>query len=99
VGWDEKPREPDKILRAIRNLENLLSIKGELVVTLPLGQNPHLDSLLKRGILRFKHQYFMKRVAKSNRWEETKREEVNNIEYDWTIPAANAILIGVTESS
>ena len=32
IGWDEKPRDCTKILRAIENLESLLDNKGRIVV-------------------------------------------------------------------
>lgn len=53
VGWDEKPRDPTKILRAIQNLKSILKPKGEIVITLPLGYNAEMDKLLKRGRIKF----------------------------------------------
>ena len=48
VGWDETPRDPKKIPRALENLTTkCLAPRGEIVVTLPLGYNTYLDKLLK----------------------------------------------------
>ena len=54
VGWDEEPKDPFKIIKAIDNLTSLLDEKGTLVVTLPLGQNAEMDELLKNQKLTFK---------------------------------------------
>lgn len=43
VGWDEIPKEPTKILSAIKNMIALLEPEGKIVVTLPLGYNPEMD--------------------------------------------------------
>ncbi len=47
VGWDENPREPEKIFKAIENLKSLLSPEGKIVITLPMGWNQELDRFLK----------------------------------------------------
>ena len=48
VGWDETPRDPNKIPRALENLTTrCLAPGGEIVVTLPIGYNTYLDKLLK----------------------------------------------------
>ncbi|GAH93498.1 unnamed protein product, partial [marine sediment metagenome] len=47
VGWDEKPREPRKILRALENLKRCSALGGQIVVTLPLGYNREIDKLLR----------------------------------------------------
>ncbi len=49
VGFDEKPRDPCKVLRAIENLKSLLAVGGKLVAILPVGYNPYLDELIKSG--------------------------------------------------
>src|SRR4029079_3650023 len=48
VGWDESPKEPSKILKGLENLINMLSDKGKIIMTVPLGYNSFLDNLLKR---------------------------------------------------
>jgi hypothetical protein len=44
VGWDEQSRDPALFLAAVKNLCNLLSPKGEGLLTVPLHYNPVVDS-------------------------------------------------------
>lgn len=97
VGWDETPREPMKILRAIQNLKKLLSSGGKMVVTLPLGYNPEMDRLLKKGKTHFTQQYYLKRISRDNKWVEVDWDAVREVDYGSPFPAANAIIIGITE--
>ena len=48
VGWDEEPKDPGKILRAVSNLAGQLAPGGRMVVTLPLGYNPDMDACSPR---------------------------------------------------
>lgn len=98
VGFDEEPKEPEKILRAIENLKNLLSPGGTLIVTLPIGYNPFLDNFLKEGRIRFTKMFFLKRISKDNKWKETKWDEVCDIKYGNPFPYANGIIIGIIEN-
>lgn len=94
VGWDETPRDPMKILHAIENLKRLLAPNGELIFTVPLGQNPEMDKILRDGKIGFNKQYYLKRIAK-NRWQEVNWENVKDVKYNNSIPTANGILLGV----
>jgi hypothetical protein len=46
VGWDESPREPQKVLRAFDHLRRLLASDGSLLITTPMGVNPSLDKAI-----------------------------------------------------
>ena len=70
VGWDEEPQEPMKPLRAIEHLKTLLARGAKLVVTLPVGQNPHLDRALREGTVAFTESYSLLRTARGNTWAE-----------------------------
>ncbi len=94
VGWNETPKEPLKIFGAIENLRKLLNPKGEMIVTLPLGQNPVLDELIGNEELHFESMFYMKRLTKNNSWQEVNFAEVRGAEYGKPFPAANAIAIG-----
>jgi len=104
VGWDENPdnrelvNDPEKILLALGKLRELLKPKGKIVVTVPLGYNPHLDRLLRSGKLRFDKQYFMKRASKGDSWFETDWEKVKNAKFNRRVPTGNAIVIGFIEN-
>jgi hypothetical protein len=96
IGWDENPREPEKVLYALENLKsNCLAHGGIMVITAPLGHNPELDKLLKQGMIDLGKQYYMKRLSKDNLWKETGQNNVQNISYDTPFPAGNAIVIAI----
>jgi hypothetical protein len=112
VGWSEdieayrtganssgvSPRDPNKVLRAINNLNRLLAPRGQIVVFHPLGLNPAMDKLLKSGELRFDKQYYLKRIS-GYRWKEVDGLDLNEVKYDKSIPSANEVLIGVINKS
>lgn len=97
VGWDEKPRDPKKILKALKNLKGCLSSKGKMMVTLPLGYNPEMDKLLGEGKIRFSKQYYLKRISKDNRWQEVSWKDIRKAKYDYPFPGANGVVIGIFE--
>jgi SAM-dependent methyltransferase len=108
VGWYEdiearrtgtnspwiSPQDPNKVLRAINNLNRLLVPGGQMVVALDLGYNPGMDKLLKSGELRFDKHYYLKRIS-GYKWKEVDGLDLNEVKYDKSIPSANEILIGV----
>jgi SAM-dependent methyltransferase len=97
VGWDETPREPGKILRAIENLRNCLAPEGEIVVTLPSGSNSEVDKLVKKGKIQFSKRYHLKRISKDNRWVEVDWNDISNAKYGTPFPFGNALIIGFIE--
>jgi SAM-dependent methyltransferase len=68
VGFDEQPPEPSKPLRAIRHLQRCLSPRGRLVITLPIGANPHLDRMLCEGHVPLEDPVCLCRISADNRW-------------------------------
>lgn len=95
VGWDETPREPMKILKAIENLKNLLTPNGKIVITLPLGQNTVLDKLIKENKIQFSKYFCLKRISKNNKWKEVSWDKISNAKYGIPYPAANGVIIGI----
>jgi len=93
VGWDESPCEPMKILQAIENLKKSLLQKGKLVVTLPLGYNPIMDELLKKGKIQFTEMYCLKRISRDNKWIETDWEDIKDIKYGYPFSNANGLVV------
>jgi len=94
VGWDEHPKEPAKIERAIENLRSLLAPGGELLVTMPLGYNLHLDDLVRNQRTGLSEVRFMKRFSKNNTWREAQYSEVAGAVYGHPFPCGNAIVVG-----
>jgi SAM-dependent methyltransferase len=98
VGWDEDPQDPNKVLRAINNLNRLLAPGGQMVIAFSLGYNLGMDKLLKSGELRFDKHYYLKRIS-GYRWKQVDRQDLNEVKYDKSIPTANEVLIGVIDKS
>lgn len=47
VGWDEHPRDPPKVDRAMLHLQSLLAPGGAMLITCPLGANAYLDRQIR----------------------------------------------------
>jgi hypothetical protein len=94
VGWDETPREPEKILQAIARLKELLKDGGDLLVTIPLGYNSYVDNLVRAGKTGFMETRYLKRITANNQWREAQLAEVATAQYNSPFPCANAIMVG-----
>src|SRR6185369_12129427 len=98
VGWDEEPKDPEKILRAVENLAGQLAPGGRMVVTLPLGYNPDMDALLARAAIPFTRRHCLKRRGWCT-WEEVAWEEIAGARYGVGWPGTRGLVVGVTERS
>lgn len=97
VGWDEEPREPEKMLRAIEHLRNrCLAPGGQIVASLPIGYNRFFDGLLREGKSPFTSQQFLKRISHRNYWVESNWEQCRDVPYGRFV--AHAIVIGTIET-
>lgn len=97
VGWDEEPREPGKILRALESMRRLADPRGRIVVTLPLAYNPHADALLREGRLPFTRQHCLKRISHDNRWQEVAFEDIKDAQLNRPFRGINGLVIGFIE--
>lgn len=95
VGWDETPREPEKILRAFAALERSLKPGGTMLVTCPLGHNAFLDEALRDGSLAFPRSEYMMRINKRNDWMVVPKDQAIGARYGSPFPRANAIVIAL----
>lgn len=96
VGWDETPREPLKIFRAIENLKSLITEDGKIIITLPKGHSPVLDKLLSENKLKFSEQYFLKRISRNNKWKQTNWKKISKAVYGYPVRySANGLIIGI----
>lgn len=94
VGWDEVPKDPEKIIPAVKNLKKCLVKGGKLVVTMPIGENPFLDKLLETGELKFNDKYYLKRLSLENDWIEI-GPNFHKAEYNHPFPGANVLFLGI----
>jgi hypothetical protein len=97
LGWDETPRDPLKPLIAIRNLTELLSPGGIIAITIPIGYNPHLDTLIRENRVRFNRRICLKRISGDNLWRQVDWEEIRYAKYNSPFPFANGLVIGVIQ--
>lgn len=93
VGWHEKEKRPEKAIEAIDHLTSLLSPKGRLVVSFPIGVNPALDTMLRENSLPHAKTIFLRRKNRMNIWEESTYNSVKMAKYNRPYPNANAICI------
>lgn len=98
VGWDEKPQDDMKILKAIQNLKSILAQNGKIVVTLPLGYNNVMDNLIRNGDIQFTKMFCLKRISNdNNKWIEVSWKDVQYARYNYPFPRANGLIVGVIE--
>lgn len=95
IGFDESPKDPNRVLDAFRNVGNLLVPGGRAVITLPLGYNAGLDGLLIEDKILFAEKYCMRRISRLNSWAEINFNAVYNPPYDKPFRFANWLFIGV----
>lgn len=95
VGWDERPRDPEKVLRAYESIRRLIRPGGAILLTCPFGQNPHLDQYIHEGAIDFPVRVVLQRVSADNRWVETTPEAVRGARYHEPYRNANALFVGI----
>jgi len=91
IGYDEPIKEVGKSKRAIHKIIDLLNNNGIALITVPLGYNPEIDSIVRNSEIVFSKRYFLKRISRLNLWEETKLEEAMNYKYGSKYQFANAV--------
>lgn len=76
VGFDESVREPMKLVRALEQMNKLLAENGLMVVTMPIGYNPDVTTMINERKIVFGEMYYFKRTNyNENTWEETGYED------------------------
>lgn len=93
VGFDDYPRDPALIPQAVANLTaHCLRPGGRMVVTVPVGYNPHLDRLLFEGGLGENRLRFLKRTGRYA-WREASVDEVRGTGYATEFIEAGALAV------
>ncbi|OLB49207.1 MAG: hypothetical protein AUI08_08500 [Gemmatimonadetes bacterium 13_2_20CM_2_65_7] len=93
VGLNEKPLEPEKPARAIRHLQHCLSPRARLVITVPMGFNPHLDRMLQEGRIPLDDPLCLRRISADNRWREVSWEDIRRARYGHPYRNANGLVV------
>lgn len=94
IGWDETPKDPEKVLLAIENMQKCLSEKGKFIFTFPVDYNPYLDKIIEDDKLNLKQKYFLKKISK-DKWIESNWDNVKNVKFNEPFKYGNAIVMGV----
>lgn len=77
VGWDEVPRDPQKVRAALEHLRRMLLPNGRLWVSCPLGHNSYLDQLICTDRLEPVREGFLHRAVPTETvWHEVPKEVV-----------------------
>ncbi len=95
VGWDETPREPEKVIHALQHVKSLLAPGANLVMTFPLGYNPVLDEHLFSNLAGFGAVSFLQRTSADPRWMQVDAVTAAKCAYGRPFPFANAIAFSV----
>ncbi|MDH5533415.1 MAG: class I SAM-dependent methyltransferase [Candidatus Pacebacteria bacterium] len=94
IGYDEKIKDPQKIIKVINHLKTLLKRKGKLIFTVPISYNKILNKQILKNELPINKSIYLIRNSKINTWEETKLVKALKQKYNTPYPNANAIMIG-----
>ena len=97
IGFDDDMGEAEgdsgkKILAAIAACRALLAADGRLVITVPLGYNPHLDELIETDTLGEDRASFLLRSG-PREWAEVARVEAVGTPFGCPFPYANALMV------
>lgn len=94
VGWDEIPKDPPKILRALENMNDMLAPGGKMVISVGWGWNQYLENLILDGDFKFDEQWYLKK-GKGYRWREVQSiDEIKDLKYDEKAYTALGIIVG-----
>jgi hypothetical protein len=97
VGWDERPREPGKAVKATETLRSLLAPGGLLVLTLPVGYNPSLDAAVRDGRIELSRCAALRRAGAGPRWHELPLADAWAVPYDFLLYRAGAVVFAFLE--
>ena len=92
VGWDEQPRRPEAALEAVQALRDRLAPGGRLVLTHPVGYNPHLDDALRSGAVPLARMGALRRAGRRTRWEQVPSDAAWRVRYDFLLYSARAVV-------
>jgi SAM-dependent methyltransferase len=95
VGWDETPRDPGKVLRAIENLKKCVTPGGRILITVPIGHNEGLDAGLRSGEVSFPEELWLTRENRRNDWIQSDRDHTLTKRYGHPYPCANGLYVGM----
>lgn len=93
VGWDESPREPGRVAVALRNLTGLLTPRGKMICSFPMGYNKWLDDLVLNRKMQFDKIRYLQRVSWRNEWVEVDSPIESSMRFGYPYPFANILCL------
>jgi len=91
IGFDDaRADSAEMIPAAIRNCRRFLRDAGQLLLTVPIGYNKHLDELIRGGRWGCSREAYMRRTGMS-RWVTSSKMDALSRAYGRPYPYANAI--------
>ncbi len=97
VGWDEDPREPEKIIEAFKNLKNITKKGGQIIFSVPWGYNSVLDRLIIEKNPLITESLFLKKI-RFDEWKQTTLDEMRSSRYKLKVPCATGIVVGIIKN-
>lgn len=95
VGFDEPTKIEHAATSALAAMRALVSPSGFLLVTVPLGYNPGLDSDIATGAFSCQRQFSLRRVSADNEWTADTVEAALGSTYGSPYNNANAVYVGI----
>ena len=92
VGWDESPRDENKITRTINHLRSLLAPGGIFVFTAPVGYSPPLDRIIDKGE-GFLSRNGLLRISANNEWKQVPWNDIRSCRFHSPYPFANGLVV------
>ncbi|VVB80294.1 Uncharacterised protein [uncultured archaeon] len=96
IGYDDdcETSSSEKIKAVLDHvINNVLDLGGKLVITIPMGYNPELDSLIEKEELNYLQQKFLKKKG-SDEWIEVSKEDALKCKYGKPFSYASCIMVG-----
>ena len=93
IGWNEYERVPDQAVQALHHMKNLLAPGGSMLVTIPWGSHPVLDSYLQSQHCLFTKLRYMKRTSWRNTWAQVEAGACRQAKYGEPYPFANVLIL------
>ena len=92
IGFDEEILEPEKALKALIKIKELLSDSGKAIITFPIGYNKYLDSYIKNNKFIFDRITYMYKIGPRKWIEKSFFDE--RVKYGVPFQCANGLVIG-----